>query len=780
MKKITCFTLLIALSIIFLHAQPVINITAPAAGIRVFSSTQVPLVWTQQGFPRPLVASALLLTEANRTDLLATIRRLGAGNVPLDSIRRNRVINNEFFIIAGVTWSVSATQPPGNYAIVIRAADGTLGVGSLFTVYPTAILPTISNYAPKATGSINGGTITFTGTNITPEAVEVFIGSHQLEIKSATNVQVVATISGTQQGPLKIGHGLPSNTLTLENNFIPENTALIVGREAIVGFTNGVTGLMQQPPANEINCFANFNYNNTGNKPYNAYLLSLLVHWNSPTTILNNYDDNSAPVKGLYLDDDKFLAEYKKKTGHFFDNAVFTKVSYNDHAGYDPEAVFISTPNYIIIVFRGTDRIAMKPGVTGIVDNAIEFTNYSVGEWVKTTFDAYKINAPFGLNGQVHRGFSNSLTPMLARLVDTLTKYNYQNKKIWITGNSLGSAHAQLCGAYLKKQYGIPVQCVYAYASPAVGDANFTTQLDALFTGHSLQRFDFMDDPATLIPTYLMGYARAGTRNHYTSELANSYTFNANEVSNDLRNISVFLCNHNTHWYARAAYNELTASDAAAISKVPAPPAKPTQSCNSFDYDRVNNKSPLEIARETITNIAADIAHNISVVAGNIAEGIRNTNLAGHTYKISCLKGGKSLALPGRCDDQDGCPLQLWDDDGGHNMRFEVFQYGLGLGFKVKNTSKVLDVLLESIFNGAEIKTYGQHPFFPLPGNVTPNNQIFFLHKVGNNKYVIQNERSGKVLDANTRETGINGCAVQQWTYTPGAENQTWVFTLAD
>ncbi len=526
-------------------------------------------------------------------------------------------------------------------------------------------------------------------------------------------------------------------------------------------------------PANETNCFANFEFNNSGNSKINAYLLSLLMHYNYPTVVMNNNDEMAPEVLELYQDEQKFLGKYRQKVGHYFNNATITRVGANNYSGYDPEAMVISTNDYIIISFRGTDRIAMKPGVHMGMDAIFQLSNYHAGEWVSTDMDAVKMSPPYGLQGKVHRGFNNSLQTMMPMLVDTLNHYNARNKKVWVIGHSLGSAHATLCATYLKKAYNIPVFAVYVYASPHVGDGNFISEIDRLFPGTSFQRFDFMDDPATMVPTYAMGYARAGTRNYYKKEKGdNNYVFNGTEVDNDLGNISLSFCMHNTHWYARAAYFELTENNPSMIAKVPASPARPTLACNALDNRRADDGTLIQSLENDFRDLAADILNNIRIVAGTLAGNISGAVLAQGegTYKITCLQGGKTLNIPGRCDNQNGCKAILYTDDGGNNARFEIRRSTLGFVLKVKSGGKALDVPDRSAANGARLQVWDENG---VP--VLQNNQLWLLHNLGGNRYVLQNVHSGKVMDADSPRTSENGCEIMQWDYRRNARNQVWV-----
>src|SRR5207247_2585619 len=83
--------------------------------------------------------------------------------------------------------------------------------------------------------------------------------------------------------------------------------------------------------------------------------------------------------------------------------------------------------------------------------------------------------------GKVHQGFldaflaawgrdSNDSTPLRDRVK------NRGNKKIWIAGHSLGGALAQLCAAHVDL-LGIPVEAVYTFGQPRVGDETFAKNM---------------------------------------------------------------------------------------------------------------------------------------------------------------------------------------------------------------------------------------------------------------------------------------------------------------
>ena len=170
-------------------------------------------------------------------------------------------------------------------------------------------------------------------------------------------------------------------------------------------------------------------------------------------------------------------------------------------SGYDPEALFISTPTTIFVVFRGTDRVACNVTSSG----------YTWAEWMASDFKFFKRDASMmhpQVKGQVHRGMVESLMSQnfaneLGALVSSSVKNKTTNatKKVWITGHSLGGAHAQLFAMYLKYNYNITAQGLYIYEAPHPGDATFVSQLNNDIGKSRIQRFEFGDDPIPTLPS---------------------------------------------------------------------------------------------------------------------------------------------------------------------------------------------------------------------------------------------------------------------------------------
>ena len=533
------------------------------------------------------------------------------------------------------------------------------------------------------------------------------------------------------------------------------------------------TGYIQlfSQPSNETGCMSNFNYDNTGNSKVNAYLLMMLNHFMCPHFTIDKPEDDPL-VTELHSNPQKFKEAYINKVGHYFsepakrtvlqplipqktiNKATFDFIAFSNGIGIDPEAMVVSTDQYIIVLFRGTDRVANKIPVVGK-------SIYDWGEWVQTDAYAIKVSPPvsFGFSrGKVHSGFNNAILfkpgskTFLDSLVSVLNKRGVAGKKLWITGHSLGSAQATLAATYMKKAKGINPFCIYLYASPQPGDADFISQVNALFPGTTLQRFDFIDDPITLLPTYFMGYQRAGIRNRYSAESGSgNYFFNTNENSGD--NVNGFFCLHHTNWYARAAFFELIDHHPELSSKLPVAPSKPTAFCSFIDDQIVGGSESI----------------GASLVGGHedIEEG---------TYYIMNGKSLKYLNVPGNVTDQNGSRVEIGDiTPSKTNARWKVkkVQGAIVGGYTIQldKDSKFMDADLFSILNnGCKVQLWER--------SIIPDkrNQEWFIQRMDNGRFRIKNVmNSSKLLHISSGSAATNGADITL-NDNLSQKNQEWFF----
>jgi pimeloyl-ACP methyl ester carboxylesterase len=579
-----------------------------------------------------------------------------------------------------------------------------------------------------------------------------------------------------------------------------------------------------------------FNPNAVGASPLNAYLLTYLSSMVYPH-VLDFFQ--GSPMEASYQDSlslnpGTFVNEFKKYTERLFwnPNAPPSPSNqppqyewvYGTELGYDPEAMVIGASNAVFVVFRGTDRVASARTQIG----------YNWMEWLQTDFSFLGVSTEIqSLPGLVHLGFWESLKVPARqlngqliggsngifrdRLVQVIQNFGGGTKKVWITGHSLGAAHAQVFAAFLASK-GIVAQGIAAVAAPHVGDQTFANRLNQLFPNDRLQRFDFVDDPVTMLPTYVMGYARAGTRVYYDDIQTVRFKHSernplehawlgptilgvgtdalAGAIGNPGAKVKFKLagsqfCFHYPSWYAHAAFQQVSEQTRSQLPvPFPLPDAttlvtvnengRSTQKqvfspCGTYEVAR-GMRHPGAAAGEAVVEAAGQVADAIETVTYNVGQLFANAtgvSIQEGSYRIRAVKGGKYLDVSGGCFNQEnGCKLQLWDiGQSTANNTFHIKKAGLGYLLQAGNDFVEVDAN-NLLSNGAKIQTWDAN--LPMGGHAA--NQIWYLFRIGQtNRYVIRNSASLKVLDAKNDCTSTNGCKVQQWNAVNNDESQVWI-----
>lgn len=105
-------------------------------------------------------------------------------------------------------------------------------------------------------------------------------------------------------------------------------------------------------------------------------------------------------------------------------------------------------------------------------------------------------------HGLVHSGFRNELDKLWDAIVAHHDK-GHQNKKMWITGHSLGAAMATIATSRFEETR--KVEQLTTFGSPRVGTRKFVKHIE---TKH--MRFVNNNDIVTKVPLWIMGYKHHG------------------------------------------------------------------------------------------------------------------------------------------------------------------------------------------------------------------------------------------------------------------------------
>ncbi|PCJ13526.1 MAG: lipase [Gammaproteobacteria bacterium] len=156
-----------------------------------------------------------------------------------------------------------------------------------------------------------------------------------------------------------------------------------------------------------------------------------------------------------YEDDLKILSSTVESWNYTFKK--FGQVVKNPDI--DTQFFVMSNDENIVVVFRGSD---------------------SPRDWMANFKISYH---PGPLDEtKAHEGFQDSLFPAVVSLTNAITSIGLDNKKLWITGHSVGGALSSLYAGMLVEN-GYDVYGVYTFASPRPGDSAFENCLKDVISG---------------------------------------------------------------------------------------------------------------------------------------------------------------------------------------------------------------------------------------------------------------------------------------------------------
>jgi hypothetical protein len=314
------------------------------------------------------------------------------------------------------------------------------------------------------------------------------------------------------------------------------------------------------------NCFNLFN---TGNEAVNAYLMMLASHYAYPQA-LGMTDRNNDTFRTKFGDT---FHRYGMKQFQLIANAgidPFPTGVFGTMKSWAVRAMVFSNDKVVVVSFRGSEMdLSQAPADT--------FNN-----WVGTNIQTRLKDQPMlGPGVQVHDGFWTALDSVYKGIAAEIAKQGgFKQKKVFVTGHSLGGALATLCALRLQKdKYGSPV--VYTFASPRVGNDKFQA---AFRLTH--RRWVNQNDLVTQMPPEIFGYRPVGTFDHI---LANGKVqLNAQEGASPMGEVQQFVQGladpknsakkivsavsmHAPPLYSRALYNNVPAT---LKYKMPDPPTK--------------------------------------------------------------------------------------------------------------------------------------------------------------------------------------------------------------
>ncbi len=163
--------------------------------------------------------------------------------------------------------------------------------------------------------------------------------------------------------------------------------------------------------------------------------------------------------------------------------------------GKSTQCFVASNAKFAIVAFRGSEARLRESDAD---------PRHVIADWLA---DLDFLPEPWDQGGNVHRGFKNALQEVWPDLEDYISNLQKNNRKIWITGHSLGAALATLAA----DRYG-NIQGIYTYGSPRVGDRDFKEDFNV-----NAYRFVNNSDIVTKVPPANM-YCHVGELKYIDSD----------------------------------------------------------------------------------------------------------------------------------------------------------------------------------------------------------------------------------------------------------------------
>lgn len=154
-----------------------------------------------------------------------------------------------------------------------------------------------------------------------------------------------------------------------------------------------------------------------------------------------------------------------------------TKIDFIQEQTTSFQAFVASNSKYVIVSFAGT---------SDLIDYMTDVTFASKPEFFP------------GIPGRVHTGFLNVLEKSWAKVLSLVREHSNSGQPIILTGHSLGGAQAVISATRLAT-LGFPVDSLYIYSAPRIGDDTYARFVARLFPNR-IYRFVNNEDVVPRLP----------------------------------------------------------------------------------------------------------------------------------------------------------------------------------------------------------------------------------------------------------------------------------------
>jgi pimeloyl-ACP methyl ester carboxylesterase len=236
------------------------------------------------------------------------------------------------------------------------------------------------------------------------------------------------------------------------------------------------------------------------------------------------HDDNESVIPYAYLLSQLAAISYKteEQANDFAEKmglniigpieAQFSSFLDSGGVGGESKAYIFYNDDTVFIAFQGSN------GWLDWEESNLDFWGYAKPEWGQTEHQVCYIIGCYTYYTDIvsmHNGFYDAMDIIFDEIMAEILPL-LPNKKLWITGHSLGGAIATLTAFRLEFDHNIPVQGVHVFGAPAVGDSDWENVFEN--TMSNVHRWNLEGDPAPVITQAPMFYHVGIINNLYSDD----------------------------------------------------------------------------------------------------------------------------------------------------------------------------------------------------------------------------------------------------------------------
>lgn len=195
--------------------------------------------------------------------------------------------------------------------------------------------------------------------------------------------------------------------------------------------------------------------------------------------------ENAFLMSSFFSGTEKYTREELTK---MLEASGFDKIAWVIDEGVDVFSFIAVNKELAVVHFRGTSNL------NGWLKNSVVLP-------VQASRDG------FGLKGKIHKGFFDAYKTVKEEFERKLAESVDKDLPLYFTGHSLGGALTTVAGARAALE-GFQVASVYTGGQPRLGDAEFSSYVESLFSGNHF-RLVYEDDMVARIPPTSQGSSEA-------------------------------------------------------------------------------------------------------------------------------------------------------------------------------------------------------------------------------------------------------------------------------